>query len=87
MHTLARVAIGWSAGHLWASVARGVEWGPRDPGSDCRESPHDASKAKLGGVLEDVGAKTIKCSRAVSEAGSDAELGNCIGSAMVAIVN
>ena len=60
LHTLVQVAMGWSGGHLWAFVARGVEWGPREPGGDFRDGPLDASKARLDDALEDVGTKTIK---------------------------
>ena len=52
--------MGWSGGYLWAFVARSIEWGPREPGSEVRAGKLDAGNARLGDVLEDVGAKTIK---------------------------
>ncbi len=60
LHTLVQVAMGWSGGHLWAFVVRGIEWGPRELGGGFSDGPLDASKARLGDVLEDVGAKTLK---------------------------
>lgn len=60
LHTLLQVAMGWSGSHLWAILARDIEWGPRATDGNIRDEPLDASKARLGDVLADVGTKTLK---------------------------
>lgn len=59
LHRIIQAAMGWSGGHLWEFRAGGTGWGPRDV-YEFGDGPHDASKATLLGVLEDVGGKTIR---------------------------
>ena len=59
LHRIIQAAMGWSGGHLWEFRAGGTGWGPRDD-YEFGDGPHDASKATLLSVIEDVGVKTIR---------------------------
>ncbi len=59
LHRIVQAAMGWSGGHLWEFRAGGTGWGPRDD-YEFGDGPHDASKATLLSVIEDVGVKTIR---------------------------
>ena len=58
LHLVIQAAMGWSNSHLYEIRARDVGWGEPDP--DERDGPLDARKARLIGVLEDVGVKTLR---------------------------
>lgn len=59
LHRIIQAAMGWSGGHLWEFRAGGTGWGPREV-YEFGDGPHDASKATLLRVIEDVGGKTIR---------------------------
>jgi hypothetical protein len=59
LHRIIQAAMGWSGGHLWEFRAGGTGWGPRDD-YEFGDGPHDASKATLLSVIEDVGVKTMR---------------------------
>lgn len=59
LHRIIQAAMGWSGGHLWEFRAGGTGWGPREV-YELGDGPHDASKAALLSVIEDVGGKTIR---------------------------
>ena len=58
-HLVLQAAMGWTNSHLYEIRARDVGWGMPDP--DFGVGPLDASKARLIDVLEDVGARSLKC--------------------------
>jgi hypothetical protein len=58
LHLVLQAALGWTNSHLYEFRARDIGWGMPDP--DFGDGPLDARKARLIGVLEDVGVKTIK---------------------------
>ncbi len=58
LHLVLQAALGWTNSHLYEIRARDVGWGMPDP--DWGEGPLDARKARLIGVLEDAGTKTLK---------------------------
>ena len=47
--------MGWTNSHLYEIRAGDVGWGIPDP--DWSDGPHDARKARLNDLLEDVGTK------------------------------
>ncbi len=51
-------AMGWTNTHLYEIRARDVGWGI--PDRHRADGPLDARKARLGDVLEDIGAKTLR---------------------------
>ena len=59
LHRIVQAAMGWSGGHLWEFRAGGTGWGPRED-YEVADGPHDASKATLLSVIEDVGVKTMR---------------------------
>jgi hypothetical protein len=59
LHRIIQAAMGWSGGHLWEFRAGGTGWGPRED-YEFGDGPHDASKATLLSVIEDVGVKTMR---------------------------
>jgi Plasmid pRiA4b ORF-3-like protein len=59
LHLVLQAAMGWTNSHLYEIRARDVGWGVPDP--DWGEGPLDARKTRLLDVLEDTGAKTLKC--------------------------
>lgn len=59
LHRIIQAAMGWSGGHLWEFRAGGTGWGPRED-HEFGDGPHDASKATLLSVIEDVGVKTMR---------------------------
>lgn len=58
LHLVIQAAMGWTNTHLYEIRARDVGWGI--PDRDWGDGPLDARKARLGDVLEDVGAKTLR---------------------------
>ena len=58
LHLVIQAAMGWTNTHLYEIRARDVGWGV--PDRDWADGPLDARKARLGDVLEDVGAKTLR---------------------------
>ena len=58
LHLVIQAAMGWTNTHLYEIRARDVGWGI--PDRDWADGPLDARKARLGNVLEDVGAKTLR---------------------------
>jgi hypothetical protein len=58
LHLTIQAALGWTNTHLYEIRARDVGWGIPDP--DWGGEPLDASKARLGDVIEDVGTKTLR---------------------------
>ena len=58
LHLALQAALGWTNSHLYELRARDVGWGIPEPHWD--HGPLDARKARLLGVLEDIGAKTLK---------------------------
>lgn len=58
LHLVLQAALGWTNSHLYEFRARDVGWGVSD--LDFGDGPLDASKARLGDVLEDVGLRSIK---------------------------
>jgi hypothetical protein len=58
LHLVLQAALGWTNSHLYEFRARDVGWGVPDPNFD--DGPLDASKARLGDVLGDVGLRSIK---------------------------
>ena len=58
LHLTLQAALGWTNSHLFEIRARDVGWGTPSP--DWPDGPLDARKAKLIGVLEDAGTKTLR---------------------------
>jgi hypothetical protein len=58
LHLVIQAAMGWTNSHLYEIRARDVGWGMPDP--NWPDGPLDAHKAKLGEILEDTGAKTLR---------------------------
>lgn len=58
LHLVIQAAMGWTNTHLYEIRARDVGWGI--PDREWGDGPLDARKARLGDVLEDVGAKTLR---------------------------
>jgi len=58
LHLVLQAALGWTDSHLYEIRARGIGWGVPDPDFD--HGPHDARKARLTDVLEDVGVRSLK---------------------------
>ena len=58
LHLVLQAGLGWTNSHLYEIRARDARWGIPDP--DWGGGPSDASQARLGDVLEDVGTKTLK---------------------------
>jgi hypothetical protein len=58
LHLVFQAAMGWSNSHLYEIRAGGIGWGMRVAHSDF--DIHDAARARLIDVLEDVGTKTLK---------------------------
>jgi hypothetical protein len=57
LHLVLQAALGWTNSHLYEFRARDVGWGVPDP--NFGDGPLDASKARLGDALEDVGLNQI----------------------------
>ncbi len=61
LHLVLQAALGWTNSHLYEVRARGVGWGVPDPDyGDFGDGPQEASKARLRGVIEDLGVKSLK---------------------------
>jgi hypothetical protein len=58
LHLVIQAAMGWTNTHLYEIRAGDVGWSMPDP--DWGDALLDARKARLGDVVEDVGAKTLK---------------------------
>jgi hypothetical protein len=58
LHLTIQAAMGWTNSHLYEIRARDVGWGIPDP--DWGGGPLDARKARLSGVLADLGTKTLR---------------------------
>ncbi len=58
LHLVIQAAMGWTNTHLYEIRARDVGWGI--PDRHRADGPLDARKARLGDVLEDIGAKTLR---------------------------
>jgi hypothetical protein len=58
LHLVIQEAMGWTNSHLYEIRAGDVGWGMTDP--DWGDDMLDARKARLGDVLEDVGARKLK---------------------------
>jgi hypothetical protein len=58
LHLTIQAAVGWTNTHLYEIRARDVGWGIPDP--DWGGEPLDASKARLGDIIQDVGTKTLR---------------------------
>ena len=59
LHLVLQAAMGWTNSHLYEIRLRDIGWGRPDP--YFVDGPLDASKARLIDVLEDVGARSLKC--------------------------
>lgn len=59
LHQTLQAAMGWTDSHLWGFEAGGGSFGPPMPHDGFGDSPINASKVTLQGVLEDTGTKTI----------------------------
>jgi hypothetical protein len=59
LHRIIQAAMGWSGSHLWEFRAGGTGWGPGDY-CEFGDGQHDAGKATLLSVIEDVGVKTMR---------------------------
>jgi len=60
LHLTIQAVMGWTNSHLYEIRARDVSWSTPYPDQDWAGDFLDARKARLGDVLEDVGAKTLK---------------------------
>jgi hypothetical protein len=60
LHLTIQAAMGWTNSHLYEIRAGGVGWSTPDPDADWAGDFIDARKARLGGILEDIGTKTLK---------------------------
>jgi hypothetical protein len=61
LHLVVQAAMGWTDTHLYELRAGDVRWSVLDPDDDWDDDRdvRDASKARLGDVLEDTGAKKL----------------------------
>jgi hypothetical protein len=60
LHLTIQAAMGWTNSHLYEIRAGDVRWSTPYPAADWAGDFLDARKARLGDVLEDVGAKTLR---------------------------
>jgi Plasmid pRiA4b ORF-3-like protein len=60
LHLTIQAAMGWTNSHLYEIRAGDVGWSTPYPDADWPDDFLDARKARLGDVLEDVGAKTLR---------------------------
>jgi len=60
LHLTIQAAMGWTNSHLYEIRAGGVGWSTLYPEADWPDDFLDARKARLGDVLADVGAKTLR---------------------------
>jgi Plasmid pRiA4b ORF-3-like protein len=60
LHLTIQAAMGWTNSHLYEIRAGGVGWSTALPDVDEGRDFLDARKAKLDGVLEDIGTKTLR---------------------------
>ena len=58
LHLVLQAAMGWTDSHLYTFSAGGTEWGVPDP--EFRDGSHSAAEETLQGVIEGMGAKTIR---------------------------
>jgi hypothetical protein len=59
LHLTIQAAMGWTNSHLYEIRAGDVGWSTPYPGADWAGDFLDARKARLGDILEDIGAKTL----------------------------
>jgi hypothetical protein len=59
LHLTIQAAMGWTNSHLYELRAGDVGWSTPYPDADWSDDFLDARKARLGGVLEDVGTKKL----------------------------
>jgi pRiA4b ORF-3-like protein len=59
LHLTIQAAMGWTNSHLYELRAGGVGWSTPYPDADWAGDFIDARKARLGGVLEDIGTKKL----------------------------
>ena len=59
LHLTIQAAMGWTNSHLYELRAGDVGWSTPYPDADWADDFLDASKARLGDVLEDIGTKKL----------------------------